>query len=102
MQEQHIPYSEGDHAFDAFIARPTGEGPWPVVMVCHAWGGRDAFAEGKARDLAALGYIGAAIDVYGVGKRGTDTASSEALMTPLVQDPALLRGRLRAAYGTLG
>jgi dienelactone hydrolase len=98
MTTELIPYAEGDQAFDAYVARPEGAGPHPLVMICHAWGGRDAFAEGKARALAELGYVGAAIDLYGIGKRGTDTASCQALMMALVNDPPLLRRRLAASF----
>jgi dienelactone hydrolase len=98
MTTETIPYTEGDDAFDAFIAHPAGPGPHPAVLVCHAWGGRDDFAESKALELAELGYVGAAIDVYGLGKRGTDKESSQALMRPLLGDPAKLRRRLAAAY----
>ena len=96
-----IPFSVGDESFDVFVARPEGAGPHPAILVCHAWGGRDGFAEDKARALAELGYIGAAIDIYGVGKRGTDKESSQALMMPLVSNPAELRARLSAAFETV-
>ena len=43
---------EGIAAFDT-----TTEKPRPVVLVAHAWGGRDEFAIQKARDLAQLGYV---------------------------------------------
>lgn len=95
---ERIAYSEADDRFDAVIARPEGAGPHPAVLVCHAWGGRDAFAEGKAQALADLGYLGAAIDVYGLGQRGTDAESSRALMTPLIEDPERLGRRLHAAF----
>jgi len=98
MATTMIPYTEGDDVFDAFVVHPGGAGPHPAVLVCHAWGGRDAFAEDRAKRLAELGYIGAAIDLYGVGRRGTDRASSQALMGPLVADPPKLRRRLAAAY----
>lgn len=98
MATELIPYTEGGQAFDAYIARPTGAGPHPLVVICHAWGGRDDFAEGKARALAELGYVGAAIDLYGIGKRGTDVASCQALMMQLVNDPPLLRRRLAASF----
>ncbi len=98
MTRELVSYSEGGDDFDAFIARPSGPGTHPTVLICHAWGGRDGFAEAKAEALAKLGYIGAAIDLYGVGKRGTDTASCQALMMPLVSDPPLLRRRLGAAF----
>jgi dienelactone hydrolase len=98
MSTELLEYQEGGQAFEAFIARPTGAGPHPAIMICHAWGGRDAFVEDKARCLAALGYIGVAIDLYGVGKRGTDVASCQALMMPLVNDPPLLRRRVGASF----
>lgn len=98
MKTEIVPYSEAGDAFDAFIARPEGTDPRPAVMICHAYGGRDAFAEDKARKLAELGYVGAAIDLYGVGKRGTDPASSQALMKVLLDDPPLLRRRLAASF----
>lgn len=98
MQTEIIPYTEGDDAFDVLIARPDGAGPHPAVLVCHAFGGRDGFAVDKAGKLAELGYVGAAIDLYGVGRRGTDRASSSALMMELINDPPLLRRRLAASY----
>jgi len=98
MNTETLPYTEGDDAFDAFVAHPDGPGPHPAVLICHAWGGRGDFAETRARQLAELGYVGAAIDLYGVGKRGTDNASSEKLMMSVLGDPPLLRRRLAAAY----
>lgn len=98
MESELVPYTEGDDAFDAFVARPAGAGPHPAVLVCHMFGGRNQFVEDRARALSELGYIGAAIDVYGVGKRGHDRASSQALMASLITDPPLLRRRLAAAY----
>lgn len=96
-----VPYSLEGSAFDVFVARPDGTGPRPAVLVVHTFVGRDAFAEGKARALAELGYVGAAIDLYGVGKRGTDRATSQALAMQLIGDQPLLRRRIAAAYETV-
>ena len=98
MPTELVSYREADDAFDAFVARPDEPGDRPAVLICHAWGGRSEFEESKAEALAKLGYVGAAIDIYGVGKRGTDKASNSALMNALIQDPAKLRRRLTAAY----
>ena len=98
MKTETIQYAESGEWFEGLVARPDGDGAKPAVLVCHAFGGRDEFADGKARELAELGYIGAAIDVYGIGKRGTDNESRSALMMPLLEDRALLRRRLAAAY----
>ncbi|MCA9608188.1 MAG: dienelactone hydrolase family protein [Myxococcales bacterium] len=98
MKTEKLPYTEGADAFDAFLARPADPGDHPAVLVFHAFGGRDDFAEAKAKKLAELGYVGAAIDLYGLGKRGTDRASSSALMMELIGDPPKLRRRIAAAY----
>jgi len=98
METTLIPYTEAGNEFDAFVARPDGAGPHPAVMICHAWGGRSETTEANARRLAELGYVGAAIDLYGVGKRGHDKASSQALMSALVGEPAVLRRRLAASF----
>lgn len=98
MQERLISYSEGDDAFDAVVVEPEGDEPRPAVLVCHAWGGRRELDVIKARALAEQGYVAAAVDVYGVGKRGTDQASSAALMTEMLENPDVLRRRLTAAF----
>lgn len=91
---ERFEYQGHDHSFEGYLARPEG-GPAPVVLVCHAWGGLGAFEKQKAEALAGLGYAGFAIDVYGVGKRGTTTEENQRLMTPLVENRAELQARLR-------
>jgi dienelactone hydrolase len=73
-----------------------GDGRKPVVLVCHAWAGQGEFEQGRAAQLAELGYVGFAMDVYGKGRRGTTQTECQALMTPLVADRALLQKRLLA------
>ena len=40
----------------------------PGVLVVHEWWGLNSYAKKRARDLAKLGYIAFAIDMYGDGK----------------------------------
>lgn len=101
MDEQNIGYRVDGQAFDAFVASPSENAAAPAVLVCHAWGGRSAFEEDKARRLAALGYVGAAVDVYGVGKRGSSKDENAALMGALTEKPATLRARLSAALAAV-
>jgi len=72
--------------------------PKPCVMVGHAWGGRNGFAEDKAIQMAAQGYVGFAIDVYGGGQNGSNPEENEALMMPFINDRKMLQKRLKAAY----
>lgn len=91
-------YKAGDEECIGYVAWPDADGPRPVVMVAHAWAGRTGFEEEKARKLAELGYIGFATDVYTNGIQGESIEDKSRLMTPLVEDRALLQTRIRGAY----
>jgi dienelactone hydrolase len=97
-----IEYGGGSDVFEGFLAwDDAAPGPRPGVLVSHAWGGRDAFAEGKASALAELGYVGFALDLYGKGVRGKDRDACAALMQPFLEDRARLQARMRLALETM-
>lgn len=68
----------------------------PCVLIGHAWGGRDSFAENKAIQMAAMGYVGFAIDVYGDGKLPGTAEEKSATMMPFIEDRKMLLSRLKA------
>lgn len=73
----------------------------PAVLIAHAWRGQDEFARQKARDLADLGYVGFAADLYGHGKNAADNDEAAKLMRPLFLDRRLLLDRITAALNVL-
>lgn len=73
----------------------------PGVIVAHAWRGQDDFARQKAHDLAELGYVGFAADVYGSGILAKNDDEALQLMLPLFKDRELLRERINAAVEVL-
>lgn len=68
----------------------------PVILVVHAWRGQDDFVRQKAVELATLGYVGFAIDMFGIEKSVTDEEAPK-LMMPLFLDRQLLQNRAKAA-----
>jgi len=46
----------------------AAKGKQPGVLVFHEWWGLDDYAKGRAKQLAELGYVAFAADMYGVGK----------------------------------
>ncbi len=70
--------------------------PLPAVMVCGTILGRNDFAIDRARELARLGYVGVALDVYGDGFATEDYAIGRTYMEPLIDDREELRERLSA------
>ena len=72
-------------------------GKRPLVLIVHDWNGVDAYEEGRARQLAELGYVGFAVDVFGKGERPTGAARGT-LTGKYRNDVRLFRERLRAAF----
>ncbi len=69
----------------------------PAVLISHAWAGRGEQEEHRAEQLAELGYVGFALDMYGKGKRGTSKEENAALMQPLIDDRTVLQRRMNLA-----
>lgn len=102
MASRLIDYSCGNVTLQGYFSCPdTGGAPRPAVLVCHAWGGRDAFSEARADELAAMGYAALALDVYGKGVQGSSVEENQALMAPFLEDRARLRAHLLAALDTV-
>lgn len=73
----------------------------PGVLVSHAFGGQSQFDTDKAIELAELGYVGFAIDVYGRGRRASTPDEAYDLMEELNGNRPLLLRRMEAAVETL-
>lgn len=70
-------------AIRAYVARPSGEGPFPVVIMIHEWWGLKSEIVGKADALAQDGYIVVAPDVF----RGNTTSWIPSAIWQVVSTP---------------
>ena len=94
-----VEYTDGDQLCIGYLAWDESVADArPCVLVNHAWGGLDDFAKDKAVEMAAMGYVGFALDNYGDGALPDTTEDKQAKMNPLVEDRAKLLQRLRAGY----
>ncbi len=98
MHASNYVYHHGEQALHGYLAYDDhANTPRPAVIVVHDWSGRNEFACQKADLMASLGYIGFAVDMYGLGRVGETVEEKQALMQPLVNDRRLLRARMQAA-----
>ena len=101
IQTRLVEYDCDDVLLEGYLAWDDSAAAAPAVAVSHTWAGRGEFEQDKARELAELGYVGFAIDMYGKGVRGATTEENTALMTPLIEDRGLLQRRINRAVEVL-
>ena len=93
-----VNYLDGGTLLQAFFAYDDAfEERRPAVLISHAWAGRDEFVNDKAKQLAELGYVAFALDMYGQGVLGANLEENAALMQPFMDDRQLLQRRINAA-----
>ncbi|PJD90590.1 MAG: hypothetical protein CK424_07880 [Legionella sp.] len=98
---KHI-YHHDEHELHGYLAySEKDDQPKPAVLIVHDWSGQNEFAQQKAQIFAELGYVGFAVDMYGLGQTAKKNEDKQALMQPLVQDRLLLRMRIRAAFDAI-
>jgi dienelactone hydrolase len=96
---EEIDYKDGDTPCRGFLAYDSNwTKPMPTVMIAHDWTGRGPAACDKARQLALLGYVAFAIDMFGEAQLGHDNEQRKALITPLLENRLALVTRMRAAF----
>ena len=97
MTGNYQDYTDGTDTCEAYVATGGSGDRRPAVLVAHQWAGQTDHERATADKMAALGYVGIAIDVYGKGNRGDPHGDNTALMGPWLGDRAKLRQRLMAA-----
>jgi len=98
IQTEPIGYQHQGVDLEGFRAHDdAASGKRPAVLVAHAWAGLTDFERDRARDIAKLGYVGFALDLYGKGVTGSSVEENQKLMTPFLEDRAMLQDRLKTA-----
>lgn len=93
-----IPGSNGNPDVRAFVARPEGSGPFPVVIMIHEFYGLNESITGKARGLAEEGYLVVAPDTF----RGSTTAwIPRAIYQTITTPPERINQDLDSVYAWL-
>jgi dienelactone hydrolase len=97
-----LTYQIGGSTYEGCIARPAKlTGSAPGILVAHDWTGYGPFTRARAEDLARLGYIALALDMYGRGVHAANPAEAAKLSAPFYEDFSLFRTRAQAALEEL-
>lgn len=92
-----VKYKDGKQTCIGYMAWDESfADPKPCVIINHAWSGLDGFAQDKAIQMAAMGYVGFCLDNYGDGTLPETVEDKQAMMMPLKNDRKALLKRLKA------
>lgn len=95
VKTKTIEYRDGDVVLEGFVAwDDTGAAGKPGVLVVHQWLGLTDYERSRCRQLAELGYVALALDIYGQGIRPSDTQQAAKLAGQYKADRQLYRRRL--------
>jgi len=98
IKTQTVEYKDGDVTCKGYLAYDDAvQGARPGVLVVPEWWGLTDYAKHRAEQMAELGYVGFAADMYGDGKVVDNPKDAGALAMPLKSDPAKFRARAMAA-----
>jgi dienelactone hydrolase len=97
-----IDYGPDSLKLTGFVAYDSAlTGKRPVVLIIHEWWGLNDYVKGRAKQLADLGYLAMAVDMYGGGKMGSNPDEAGKLAMPFYTNTALAQSRFDAALAKI-
>lgn len=102
IQTEAVDYKHGDVALQGFLAYDKGvKGKRPGVLIVHEWKGMGDYVKMRAKEIAKLGYVAFAVDMYGKGVFAKDHEEAAKLSGVYFNDRKLMRERAKAGYDVL-
>lgn len=102
VKTEEKTYKAGETEMRGMLAYDDAQpGKRPGVIVVHEWYGLNDYAKQRARQLAELGYVAFAVDMYGGAKTTTNPREAGQWAGALKKDIPAMRERAKAALATL-
>lgn len=102
VETQTLTYSVDGEQYTGYLARDTEkEGKRPLVLVVHEWWGLSDYIRQRTEQLAALGYVAFAVDMYGSGRTATHPDEAGSFSKAVMSDWAGARSNLETAINAL-
>lgn len=102
IKEETVSYSTDTTTMNGFIAFDSAsDKKRPIVLVVPEWWGLNDYSKSRVRQLASLGYLAMAVDMYGNGKTADNPELAGKMAMPFYQDPALAKSRFDAALAKI-
>lgn len=98
IREESVVYADKGDTLQGFIAYDESiTTKRPAVLIVPEWWGLTEYPKMRARELAKLGYVAMAVDMYGKGKVAEDPKTAGEYAMVWYKDPAAAQRRIEAA-----
>ncbi|RNI26323.1 dienelactone hydrolase family protein [Rufibacter latericius] len=102
IKTQLVEYKEGSTTLEGYLAYDASKkGKLPAVLVVHEWNGISDYTKKRCDQLAKMGYVAFAADIYGKGVRPTTPEAMGAEAGKYKNNIPLLRQRVNAGLAQL-
>jgi dienelactone hydrolase len=102
IQTKVVEYKHGNTVLEGYLAYDDDiNGKRPGVLVVHEWNGLQSYVKKRTEELAKLGYVAFAADIYGKGIRPKNQQESATQAAIYRQDRQLMRARANAGLEVL-
>jgi dienelactone hydrolase len=102
VKTEMVQYKQGDAVLEGYLAYDDAvQGKRPGILIVHEWWGLNGYAKKRAEQLAALGYVAFAADIYGKGLLTSDFKQAAEWSGKYKNDRKLFRARTQAGLDVL-
>jgi dienelactone hydrolase len=86
-----VAYTHEGKTLQGYLAYDDARaGPRPGVLVIHEWWGLNEYTKSRTRELAGMGYVAFAADMFGEGKTTRDPGEAQAWSSAASSQPGQL------------
>ena len=102
IHTETVEYSHENTACEGYLAYDDAiAGKRPGILIVHEWKGLGSYAKKRAEQLAELGYVAFAVDIYGKGVRPQTNEEAATEAGIYKNDRPLMRDRVKAVLDVL-
>lgn len=102
LKTRTIAYEQGGKTLSGYLAYDDAvSGKRPAVLVVHEWWGLNDYVRGRAEQLAGLGYVAFAADMYGKGEHTRHPQQAREWSTEITRNKKAWRERALAGLTVL-
>jgi dienelactone hydrolase len=102
VRTSDIEYKHNSATLEGYLAYDDSiQGKRPGILVVHEWWGLTPNIKKRVEELASMGYVAFAADIYGKGVVTNNPQKAQELAGPFLKDRKLMRSRAMAGLDIL-